>query len=188
MSTPFNKTPLTWVAGKNAPGNTLQRHRSIAQEASWQEDLAFIVDFVGKHVKFSKVLIRLFMETNGMHDNIFEQYPAGCARTWENVTVPYRRDAIIHFDICTCTMRSTPELLALAKSSNEKQNPTKTLSHEHIRKYMFTKRYVSSLIREDLEKFYSQSNKSRIESCQPPSASASTNSSKKRKHASKSEA
>ena len=188
MSTPLHKTPLTWVSGKNVPGNTLQRHRSIAQEASQQENLAFIADFVDKHVKFSKVLIRLFMETNGMYDNIFEQYPTGCARTWENVTTPSRRDAIIHFDICTCTMRSTPELLALAQSSYEKQNPTKTFSHEHICKYMFTKRYVSSLIREDLDKFYSQSTKSRIESCQLPSVSAPTNSSKKRKHGIESEA
>jgi len=170
MSTPFHKTPLTWVGGKNVSGNTLQRHRSIAGEASRQEDLAFIANFVGKHVKFPKILIRLFMETNGMHNGIFEQYPAGCTRTWENVTAASRRNAIIHFDICTCTRRGTPELLALARSSYEKQksvkgHPTKTFSHEHIRQYMFTKRYVSSLIREDLEKFYSQTKKSRIESC-----------------------
>lgn len=193
MSTPLHKTALTWVSGKNVPGNTLQRHRSIAQEASRKEDLAFIADFVCNHGKFSKILIRLFMETNGMYDNIFEQYPTGCARTWENVTSHSRRNAIIHFDICTCTMRGTPELLALAKSSYEKQksaqgHPTKTFSHEHIRKYMFTKRYVSSLIRQDLDKFYSQSTKSRIESCQLPSVSAPTNSSKKRKHGIKSEA
>jgi len=78
-------------------------------------------------------------------------------------------------------------LLALAKSSYEKQksfkgNPTKTVSHKHIRQYMFTKRYASSLIRQDLEKFYSQTKKSTIKSCQLLSLSASTNSSKKRKH------
>jgi len=83
--------------------------------------------------------------------------------------------------------------LALAKPSYEKQeslqgHPTKTFSDEHISQYMFTKRYASSLIRKDLEKFYSQTEKSSIQSCQDPSLSASTSSSKKRKHAIKSEA
>jgi len=105
MTTPFHKTPVTCVAGKNMPGNTLQQHRNIAGEASRrQEDLAFIADFVGKNLKFSQILIQLFMETNGMYDSIFEQYPGGCARTRENVTAHSRRDAIIHFDICTHTM------------------------------------------------------------------------------------
>lgn len=187
MSMPSHETALTWVPGKNAPGNTLRRHRNISGEALRQDDLFFIKDFTGKHVKFSRILIRLFMETNGMDDSIFEKSPGGCARVWENVISHIRRNAIICFDICTCTLRSDATLLALAKELYHRptlfpSNHSKNVSDDCIRRYMFSKRYVSSLISQDLEKFHSQLQTSTNETRQPAFLPVSSKNSRKRQH------